>query len=239
MLKSSGETAMEEALLKVYKDYGLKTFLGTCSDMLRIHNADNTEKKKKANGVVCEIVLFVMTIHYLKRRGVQGQVFHSLILGDPDNPKGNFRTELDFTVLTPGVCLTGECKSLVGSIDVVDECLLVRGDFKADVARQSKLHGKILRKHLTVFSTQEKAKKAPPFGLFCFVYSNGAIQDKRSEKDKALIPVLTIKDLYPYYDRMFPRFKEEVFDYDKAKEFFEASSSSEDLYRQHRDFLGY
>lgn len=239
MAKDTGEVAMDNRLIDVYKKHGVKVFLDVCSKMLDIKDRDDIDKKKKANGEVCEVVLRVLTTHYLERKGIKGSTFHSMILNDLSNPKSDFLTELDFTLLTPQVCLSGECKSFVGNIVVTDECTLTRDKLVADVAKQSKLHGKCLKQYLERYTKANAGLSAPPFGLFCFVYSNGTITDKRTRSAQSMIPVITIKTLYGYYDQVFAAYRRDVFEYEKAKAEFKKRTSSKVLHDAHKKYLGY
>lgn len=239
MAKNSKEAALDKRLIEVYKQYGLERFLEVCSGLLDIRDSADFEKKKKVNGEVCEVVLRVLTKHYFNVMSLKGGVFGSVILNDHDNPKSSFCTELDSVILTPRFCLTGECKSYVGDISVVGDCTLVRGDFSTDVARQSKLHGTYLRKYLRDYATPAAGASTPPFGLFCFVYSNGRIRDTRNSTKKQEIPILTIKNLFTYYDKLLNRYKKEVIDYERAAKFFSESSASKALHEKHRAFVGY
>ena len=239
MAKNNAELSLDEKLIAVYREHGVRVFLDVCSKMLDIKDSHNVEKKKTSNGEVCEVVLRVLTMDYLKKKHITGEVFHSMILGDLSNPGSDFKTELDLTVLTPTVCVTAECKSFSGDITVVDDCTLIRRDMRADVARQSKLHGKCLQQQLKRFVLPSAGIAAPPFGLFCFVYCNGTIQDRRTLRAKAAIPVLTISNLYTYYNKLFSQFKKVVYNYDKSAAAFRAYSTSRALHEAHRRFLGY
>lgn len=239
MAKNDSERRLDERLIAVYKQHGVKTFLDVCSEMLNIKDKENWNKKKTSNGEVCEVVLRVLTDHYLKTRSQTGCTFHSMILADRKGTSKDFRTELDFTLLTPGFCVTGECKSFVGDIIVSGDCTLTRDTMVADVAKQSLLHGKCLRQYLEEYSLPGAGLAVPPYGLFCFVYSNGSLKDTRAQRQRDTIPVLTIKTLYGYYDGLFRRFDKRVYDYERAKKQFTNFAKSEALHRQHKEFLGY
>lgn len=239
MAKNKNEATLDKKLIAVYEQHGVETFLNVCAQMLDIRARDQGEKKKKVNGEVCEIVLRVLSKRYLEKKGIQGQVFQSVILGDAKNPSNPFKTELDFTLLTPQVCLTGECKSFVGDITIVDDCTLVRGDLKADVARQTLVHARALKDQLEKFALPNIDLATPPFGVFCFVYSNGTLTDKRASAKKVSIPVVTIKSLYRYYDQVFSKLNKKVYDFEKASQTFKRYSESEALHKAHRDYLGY
>lgn len=236
MLKSDAESKLESKLVKIYKDKGLKVFLDCCSEMLNLRDREDFEKKKKFNGAVCEIVLVVLSQHYMRLRGIKGSGYHSVILGDKSKPNSKFRTELDYTMVSPNLCLTAECKSLVGDIVVTDECTLERKDFSADVARQLSLHSETLKPYLKDFTLEGKKLR---IGTFCFVYSNASIVDKRTKEARSKIPIITIRNLVSYYDVAFSKFKGGVYDYNKVSKFLLEASSSATLYKEHRDFLGY
>lgn len=239
MGKNNNENAFDSKLIAVYTKYGLDTFLDVCSKMLDIKDTSNVDKKKKSNGEVCEVVLRVLTEHYLKTKGIKGSVHHSMILNDLSNPRSDFLTELDFTVLTPYICLSGECKSFAGDLIIASECTLTRGELVADVARQSKLHGKCLKQYLERYTKANAGLSSPPFGLFCFVYSNGTITDNRTKKAQSTIPVLTIKTLYSYYDHIFGTYRRNIFEYEKAQAEFKRRTLSAELHEAHKRYLGY
>lgn len=236
MGKTKEEKSLDAQLWKVYKEQGVKQFLAVCSEMLKIRDKQNWEKKKHANGEVCEVVLAVLTHNYFTKKRMTGEVFQSVVLLDKDRGKSSdFRTELDFIALTPGVCLTGECKSFVGDTVVTGDCTLQRGDLTADVYKQSVLHVTYLKKYLSLLTSVNP----PPLGMFCFLYSNGSVTDNRTVQKKQTLPVLTVGTLYQYYDRIFSRFSGGVYNYEQAKSIFLQSQNSIALHRQHRDFVGY
>lgn len=239
MAKSDAEISLDKKLIDVYNKHGLKVFLDVCSEMLKIKDRTNFEKKKKSNGEVCEVVLRVMTEHYLKTHDKTGEVFHSMILMDKHNLNSDFKTELDFTLLTPCFCLTGECKSIVGDITVIDKCKLVRNNFEADVGRQTATHVRALRDYLDDFMLLNASRARPPFGTFCFLYSNGTLQDNRTRAAKEELPIITIRSLFKYYDSIFATQTGKVYDYDKACAMFKRLTNSRILHEYHRDYLGY
>ena len=239
MAKNRGEGQLDARLIAVYNKYGLKTFLEVCSEMLTVKASNAGNKKKIVNGEVCEVVLRVMTNHYLKTRGVVGKAFQSVILRDRWDAKNPFRTELDFTLITPGVCLTGECKSFVGDIVVSDGCTLTRDTLVADVERQSKVHARAIKPYLEEFTLKDAGIATPPLGLFCFVYCKGTIADQRTKRAKQLIPIITVRNLFAYYDKVLGSYREKVYNYDRACKTFTTFANSEKLHKEHKDYLGY
>lgn len=239
MGKNAKENLLDAKLIQVYEQYGLQTFMNTCAEMLNIRDKQDWEKKKKVNGEVCEVLLKVMTEDYLKRRVQCGRTFHSMILTDLDKPQSDFCTELDFTLLTPGFCVTGECKSFVGEVRATGECTLTRDKLRADVSRQSKLHARCLKRYLEEVTKPGINRAAPPYGVFCFVFSNGVLVDLRDDKYRSAIPILTVSTLYPYYDSLFRDFSKEVFDYTKACGVFEHAATSAELHKRHKAYNHY
>lgn len=227
---------LEAKLLEVYKENGLDLFLDVAQEILKIQDRNNTDKKMKVNGGVCEIVLRVMTEDYLRKKRITGFTARSLVLKDP-TVDTNFRTELDFCLFTKKLALCGECKSFYGAKVVTDKCTLSVGErLTADIYRQQTVHVKTLQKHLRMFVKHDDKM---PMRAFCFVFANGTITDKRSNIYKEILPVLTVDTLYPYYDEMFARYVSESYHYTKMKRFFDVISGSDKLHEQHREYLGY
>lgn len=229
------KNSLKDSLLQIYRERGLKVFLEVTSNLLDIADNKNYEKKRRSNGLVCEVVLCVLSNHYIKHKKIKGSIFHSMILQDINKEDSKFRTELDFTLLTPGLCLTGECKSYSGDVRVVGKGTLIRGKSEVDVSKQSVLHAKVLREYLVKCSRLE----SPPFGIFGFIYSNGRLYDERLLKDKIRLPMLTVSTLFDYYDDVLQRYSKGVYPYEKTKDLFRAFTKSEKLHKEHRDFLGY
>lgn len=239
MAKNVKERKLDRKLIAVYDKYGVKTFVDVCAEMLNIKDNEDWEKKKKVNGEVCELVVRVLTEHYLKEKGLDGCVFHSVVLKNKKNPKSDFRTELDFTLLTPYFCATAECKSFSGQIVVTDKCTLTRGDLVADVYRQSSVHTSALKPYLEDYVLPDAGVSTPPLAQFCFLYSNGELSDKRTVYAKGELPIITIKNLFRYYDTLFKGYRKEVYDVKKAAKKLQAMADSRVLHTQHAKYLGY
>lgn len=239
MAKNSKERKLDAKLIQVYEKHGLDMFVDVCAEMLNIKDPHDWEKKKKVNGEVCECVIRVMTEDYLRRRGIKGGVFHSLVLKNLSNPKSDFRTELDFTLLTPYFCVTAECKSFVGQITVTGDCILQRDNLTADVGRQTKVHVNALRPYLEKYALPNKGMVAPPLFPVCFLYSNGTLQDKRGGQQRSAIPILTIGNLFRYYDALTGKCSREVYDVKAASKAFQAMADSRVLHIQHANYVGY
>ncbi len=239
MAKNRNDSIFDLKLMDVYEKYGLAKFIDVCSELLDMRDTTGT-KKPQVNGEVCEIVLHVMTEHYLATKGKKGQVFHSLVLGNPNNPNSSFRTELDVTLVTPYFCITGECKSYAGDVRATGEGKLRHNGYpETDVAKQSKVHVNALIPYLKMYTKAKVGVASPPVGMFCFLYSNGTITDNRVDSAKDELPILTIKSLFSYYDRLFSQYRKEVYDVEKAGKAFQAMADSRVLHIQHANYLGY
>lgn len=244
---------LEQRLANIYYDYGLPKFLDVCAALLKIKDNDHTDKKMQMNGAVCEVVLRVLTENYLKETNRKGYIYQSLILDNPSNPESDFCTELDFLLLTPYFCATGECKSFVGHINITEDCTLQRENIVADVARQSRVHLNALSPYLRscvvsnvanrskVANTTLKAVTRPNIkvGLFCFLYSYGSIKDLRTKQNQKIFPVLTPDTLKNYYDTLFRLHREEIYDVEKAAKIFQKKANSSSLHTKHANYIGY
>ena len=234
------ETDLERKLLSVYNTHGVKTFLDVCSSLLSVKESSDFDKKKQVNGEVCEIVLTILTKRYLEHRGITSQCIHSLVLKDLRHKDSNFRTEIDFTILSPMVCVIGECKSFAGDIIIKDECTLARKSMNADVAKQINLHSKTLLPYLEILALPtNNGVPHPPLEAFCFLYSNGRVQDMRSKANRAKFPVITIKNLYLYYDSIFRKHTAPMYDYSKSCNIFTQMANSLSLRKEHQKYLNY
>ena len=234
------ETDLERKLINVYNTHGVKAFLDVCANLLSVKESSDFNKKMQVNGEVCEVVLTVLTKRYLQHRGITSQCIHSLVLKDLHHKDSDFRTEIDFTIVSPFVCVTGECKSFAGDITIKDKCTLSRSTMNADVAKQINLHSKTLTPYLESLALpNSKGVPRPPLEAFCFLYSNGRVQDMRSKASRVEFPVVTIKNLYAYYDSVFGKHTTRMCDYSKSCNVFMKMANSLSLRREHQKYLNY
>lgn len=244
MAKNQKERKLDSKLIEVYNTRGLDTFLGVCGSMLNIRDSENFKKKMQVNGEVCEVLLRVTTEHYLREHGIKGGVFHSLVLPNKYHPERDFRTEIDFTCVTPYVCMIGECKSFVGDVIATEKCTLTRtspryGTVTADVARQTQVHWDTINPYLQDYVRPNSGCPTPPAVAFCFMFSNGTLEDHRTRADQSALPILTALDLFEYYDLLFRKCRKEVYDVKAASKTFQAMADSRILHIQHANYLGY
>lgn len=239
MAKGNWRDGLADRLFAILDLQGVKAFLQVAVELLSVNGKGAGNVKSQMVGEVCEIVIVGLTQRYLNLTGKEGKIFHSMILKDLNSPKSNFRTELDFTLATPGFILTTECKSYSGDVNITGRCTLGNGNHSVDVYSQSKTH----HKHLVLYG-QEFVKSGArianiPVFANAFVFSNASIDDRRSEADKRLLRVLTTSSLFSYYDAVFKKFSVPVFDTVKMFQTFKQCEESVELHKQHKSFVGY
>lgn len=244
MAKNQKERKLDSKLIEVYNTRGFDVFLQVCASMLNIRDNEDYKKKMKVNGEVCEVLLRVTTEHYLRTNHIKGSVFHSLVLPNKLHPERDFRTELDFTCVTPYVCIVGECKSFVGDVVASQVCTLTRqskryGTLTADVARQTQIHVDTIAPYLKDYVLSGAGCTTPPMMAFCFMFSNGTLEDCREKAAQSTLPILTVHDLFRYYDLVFKKYRREVYNVKAASKTFQAMADSGVLHIQHANYLGY
>lgn len=141
--------------------------------------------------------------------------------------------------MTPGFCVTGECKSFVGDIVVTGNCTLVRGNLVANVERQSTLHSSVLREYLREYVCAESTLGVPILGAFCFIYSNGTLTDKRAMSPRVKLPIVTVGNLFRYYDNLYKEYYRRSYNYEQACSEFRRYVNNPVLEREHQQYLGY
>lgn len=239
MAKGDWRDQLGKKLFGVLDTYGTDKFLEVSCEMLGAQPKGGKGVKGLLNGEVCELVIIGLTQQYIKLAEVRAKAYHSVVLKDLKNIKGDFRTELDFVLVTPYFLLTSECKSYYGDIQVTGNCTLSHAGRDTDVYKQSKLHHKNLMEYSKQLMLPGKGVPTPPVYANAFVFSNGNIKDLRTPEQKKTLRILTTSSLVSYYEAMFKKFKTSVFDYERACRIFEKCANSEKLHQEHKDFLGY
>lgn len=244
MAKNEKERSFDKKLIEVYDTRGIEMFLRVCSSMLNIKDSEDFQKKMRVNGEVCEVLIRVLTEHYLVQNRIKGKVFHSLVLNNKAHPENPFRTELDFTLLTPYFCITAECKSFVGTVTATGDGLLTRTaprlkTLTADVSKQTGVHTRALMPYLKDYVYPNTGLAVPPLYPIVFMFSNGMLNDSRTRAAKNALPILTATGLFQYYDLVRKSCTKEVYDVKKASKTFQAMADSRILHIQHANYLGY
>lgn len=218
------------SLYEVYKKHGIEYFLEICEGILKSSNG-----KPQDRGLTCEIVLKCITEEYIKFRHTNMKLYSSLILRDFEgNP--NFRTELDLVVLTPSVCFAFECKSYRGDLELYGDGILKSNTVTHDLLRQSKLHCNCLRQYLRKYRVPSHVQNNP-IAMAGFLYSCGTILDSRSQQSKLQMPVLTLDNIFQYYDRVLSKYTAKVFDVGRLDIIFQECTTKDER-EAHRKYLG-
>lgn len=190
-------------------------------------------------GELAESVLDLLVSLYIRETGWEARGFHSTVLKDLHDIHASFRTELDYTIVSPTLMLTLECKSYKGSITVKDKCTLVRGSRESDVYSQSVLH----HKHLKLYAEQFllPGKRIPRIPVFAsvFLFSDSKVSDARTVAEKKCLSLLSSGSLFNYLDALRSAYSKPVFDYKRACNVFTKLENSEILHAQHASFVGY
>lgn len=236
-MASDWQKKLDNKLFSVLQNRGIEEFLQLGVLMLNIDPRGDKKLRGQVSGEVCEVMLVGITQRYAEVTKVPMRVFHSVVLKDLTNLHGDFRTELDAVIVTPYFILTSECKSYYGEVVVSDKCTLSHCGSSTDVWRQSRLH------HRSLVQYSQQFVKTPvgniPVFANAFVFSNAVLRDERVGADKLALRVLTTRNVVPYYDAMFKRYKTPVFDYNRACKIFQACADSNKLHAEHKKFLGY
>lgn len=239
LAKGNWRDTLDRKLLNTLKRDGVAKFLDLATSMLSVNAEGDPKMKAQFVGEVCECVFWGLTKKYLELSGKEAQVHHSVVLKDLRNPKSDFRTELDFVLVAPGFLLTTECKSYAGSIVVKDKCTFERERGEQDIWKQSLLHHDKLRLYAMQLVKPGLALPKPPVFANAFLFSNGAVFDRRTQANKEALTVLTTGSLFDYYDALFRRYRSVVYDYERACKIFKLCSASKKLHAQHGEYVGY
>ena len=167
------------------------------------------------------------------------KAYHSVVLKDLSNPYSDFRTELDFVLVTPSFILTTECKSYSGNLVITGDGVFTHRGKSTDVYQQNVLHHKYLLKYAVQLIIPGPGSPTVPVFANAFVFSNADIVDKRPAMSAKKMRIHTTSTLIDFYEQMFERYTHPVFNYQKACKVFHAGSQSKALHAEHARFLGY
>ena len=231
-------TQLEEIMERVYKRRGMPFVYEACSELLKIK--DSSAKKPLVNGDVCETLLVFLTRNYIRDRGIKGDCVRGLVLKDPKEHKGSFRTEVDFVFYTPQIIFCIECKSYSGHKTITDKCTLDNGRYTCDIYAQNTLHAKILHRNLFPFKRRTYQSEDKMHMAMCaFFFANGDVEDLRGQREKAVLPIVTQENLYSFYDYFLRNNTQEVWDFNKVNRFLKRLEGDEKLRDEHKKYLHY
>lgn len=191
-MKKSIKHSTEQVLEQVYLSKGLQKTVEIALGLLK-----ETEQKVavqqecgKIKGELAELVLFYTLIELQKSLKVPSSIVKGLYVQDPTTKQV---TELDLVFITAKQIYIFECKSYTGrKKTLTDECTLrVGGSERADVYKQNAMHTIIFNKMYGGYTVQG----SKPYTMILFDYSTTPFVDKREEKYRRGVPVLTQSSL--------------------------------------------
>lgn len=192
-----------EVLLDYYAHNGVDRTVHTATLMLKSSNHKSEKQfSMEVHGEICETVLEVMTLDYIKRNKLNWIVSKGLILKDIYNPNSGYMTELDFTVFTPNIILSFECKCYRGDKVLDKECSMYRdGKFLFDIYGQHIKHIDTLYDIFSPFRTENlELSNVSAIQASCFMFSLGTLRDERDSEWKNKMFITNEKNLYKFYD---------------------------------------
>lgn len=237
MAKGNWRDDIDKELLSVLRKRGVRDFLSVAREMLSIDAGRDVKFRAQLVGEVCECVFMGLTQKYLEITQQEAKLYHSVVLKDLHNLRSNFRTELDFVLVSPGFILTTECKSYAGDVTVTGKCTLSHRGMEYDVWSQSKLHhDKLVEYGKQLILPGTRVYTLPVFANV-FLFSKARLDDRRS--DQSVLRVNTSSTIFKFYEQMFKKYQKRVFDYERACKIFRLCSASKKLHAQHGEYVGY
>jgi hypothetical protein len=194
-----------QALLAAYKERGFQ-FVMSLSEKLISSELLKSKAYVKGSAVVlgeiCEVVLKILTIEYIRTRGLTNWSIHQgLILPDVETCSSRFLTELDFVVISPQQVYLYECKGYKGDKVIEGKGELTRDKGKGfNIFEQHRKHAKVFMKAFNPF-IKKNVEVDNAYTLPIFSYSQGSLIDKRTDVWKSIMPVVQSEDIFALYDK--------------------------------------
>lgn len=239
MTTTDGSVRMAKVLVDVYNRYGIDAVIQTAIEVL-YNSGTAGNSAGLINGEICEVVLMLITKDYIKSRRVLAECYQSLVLPDPKSGDMSRRLENDMVLLSEGFLATAECKSYRGNLVIRDECKITRKNgCGADVFKQCQSHLRSLKQIAEVGALSGVGAK-PPLVSFCFIFSDGTIKDSRDEYYRRQLPIVTVKNIYGFYDNLFAKLgTRKAYDFKKMRDLLGKFNCSRSEHEAHRAYVGY
>lgn len=178
--------AIHGLLYEYYNTKGIVPTLQVARELLRkpvpgVAGQDIASLNASFNGEVCETVLQVLIIDFMKRNPKKTEHWRynkGVILSDLDSRSSKFLTEIDALLMTPECFYVFECKSYAGDKKLIGQGTIVAKNKTFDVFKQNALHLKILNQWVGRFSQH------PKYQMVLFDFSTGEMDDQRAYKAK-------------------------------------------------------
>lgn len=178
------QSTMHDKLFAVYDKYGLGKTLQIAHASLKAR-LPSLPVKQRFNGEICEAILEIIVVDWVKRSGVDARYVRSLVIPDTKGKNKEFLTEIDMVIFTPWCVYCIECKNYGGDKQLVDDGLLIGANgVKCDVFKQNSMHLEVLHNLIGGLSA------SPMYQMLLFNFSNGSIDDKRVKSAKSRLPLV-------------------------------------------------
>jgi hypothetical protein len=181
-------------IFNAYQEKGVDAALQVAKALMDACNksSSNIAGKSAVKGEVSEAILEVML------RKFQNLVSPSVIIKNfcIRAQTGNQRTtEIDLAMFTPVRIYLFECKSYNGKKTLNNECTVKSPSITKDIYKQSLVHMEILNQYMDKYRINRMWKGTSPYKLYFFEFSSGSIIDKRNDKWKHTMPLITLDNI--------------------------------------------
>lgn len=194
-------------LLGQLESMELNTWISYCNEIELNLEKEATQLNNQLRGELAEVILEVLLKDVqscLKKSGIKSVIFKNMGLVEK-RENGLYSTELDLVFMTEYRCYLFEVKSYSGDKVLTDECML-HGKRDIDIYSQSRLHLDLFKgwfescriKHIN--RGTGLGRLPSPYKLIFFEYSSGAVEDKRDETWRKIIPYLDVSKFHAFWN---------------------------------------
>lgn len=220
-----------DAFMRLYKSRGIDTVDAKIKSILKDCETGTADVRDRGTikGELSEVALECHLLYWMERLNYILTV-KGLCIKAVDS---RATAEIDILMATPCRVYLFECKSFKGKKTLTQECYLKGRSSEKDVYDQSKYHLQVLEPYIGKYR-YPSSSKISPYQLILFELSTDDIDDKREEKWKRNIPLLTIDTIDAWLLNEFNKRTEVRWDLQGlANELQELNSSSEETFKFH------
>ncbi len=191
------KTKTRLAVLECYKYDGLQAAINRVDELMVQCEHEKVDYRLRIDikGELAEVILECV-LSEVQKRLPMSIISKGLCIR---NKHTQLTTEMDVTFFTPARIYMFECKSYSGKKTLTAECTLTNKTTSKDVYGQSMHHMEILNQYMLPFRRNRDIKGQAPFKMILFELSTTACEDKRIDRWKRVIPVMTPADLVPFF----------------------------------------
>lgn len=198
-LKTSTRTLM----LECYRQDGIRAVKEKTRQLIKQceSNTVNYKLRMDIKGELAEVVLecYLMELQKSIKPSV---ISKGLCIRDRNT---GLTTEMDVCFFAPTRIYMFECKSYSGQKTLTKECTLTNKTTSKDVHGQSLHHMKILNQYLTPYRVNTRDKGQSPYKLILFELSTTDCDDRREDRWKKAVPLVTLDQLDAFVVKEFSR----------------------------------